>query len=44
MLPRGKRVSKPIIHISLLEKFILIVDFNNLGGGTSFFLESIGHT
>ena len=41
MLPRGKRVSKPIIHISLLEKFILIVDFNNLGGGTSFFLESI---
>lgn len=41
ILPRGKHTTKPVIHISLLEKFILIVDFNNLGGGTSFFIESI---
>jgi len=41
MLPRGTHIKKEIIDISLLEKFILIVDFNNNGGGTSFFIESI---
>jgi hypothetical protein len=40
-LPRTKYKSKPIVDIISLEKFILIVDFNNLGGGTSFFIESI---
>ena len=40
-LPRGHHTSKQKININVLEKCILIIDFNNLGGGTSVFIESI---
>jgi len=40
-LPRGHHNSKPKINFDLINKFILIIDFNNLGGGTSFFIETI---
>jgi hypothetical protein len=32
---------KTISDLSLLENFILIIDFGNLGGGTQFFIDSI---
>ena len=40
-LPRGHHNSKQKINIDMLEKFILLIDFSNLGGGTSVFVESI---
>jgi hypothetical protein len=41
MLPRGKNTIKKKLNMNILDKFILVVDFNNAGGGTSFFIESI---
>ena len=40
-LPRGIHTSNERISIEALKSCILIIDFNNLGGGTSFFIESI---
>jgi hypothetical protein len=40
-LPRGYHNSKEKINIDVISSCILIIDFNNAGGGTSVFLESI---
>ena len=40
-LPRGNHNSKQKININILETCILIIDFDNLGGGTTTFIESI---
>ena len=40
-LPRFCNNIKEILNSNHLTSFLLIVDFNNLGGGTSFFLESV---
>ena len=40
-LPRSQHNSKEKININVLKNFILIIDFHNLGGGTSVFIESI---
>jgi hypothetical protein len=40
-LPRDNYNSKEKINFDLLNTFILIIDFSNIGGGTSFFIESI---
>jgi len=40
-LPRGHKICKEKINIDLLSSYILIIDFNNGGGGTSVFIESI---
>jgi len=40
-IPRNKHNSKKKINIDLIGSCILIIDFSNLGGGTSFFIESI---
>jgi hypothetical protein len=39
--PRQKHNSKEKLNSDVLSSFLLIVDFNNLGGGTSTFIESI---
>lgn len=41
LLPRGKILLSKSINIDVIETCILIIDFDNLGGGTSFFIESI---
>ena len=40
-LPRGYYNSKEKINFDVINKFILIIDFSNLGGGTNFFIETI---
>jgi len=40
-IPRTIHNSREKISLDLLESFILIIDFDNLGGGTSVFIESI---
>ena len=40
-LPRNHHNSKQKININMLDNFILIIDFNNIGGGTSVFIETI---
>jgi hypothetical protein len=39
--PRCVHNNKEKISLGLLESFILIIDFDNIGGGTSVFIESI---
>lgn len=40
-IPRHQHNSKEKLDSKLLSSFLLIVDFNNLGGGTSVFIETI---
>jgi hypothetical protein len=40
-LPRGSCNIHNTINIDIVDSCILIIDFDNLGGGTSFFIESI---
>jgi hypothetical protein len=40
-LPRGIHNNKEKISLDFLSSFILLIDFHNGGGGTTFFVESI---
>ena len=37
----SENILKKINNIDFIDKFILVVDFPNLGGGTGFFINTI---